>query len=232
MLVLDAVRFAYPGSPAPYCFSMTAMPGQITAVSGASGSGKSTLLDLVAGFLVPQSGRMLMDGTDLIPLPPEQRPLSILFQSDALFDHLSAAQNVALGLPGRRQGESETIRAALAEVGLGHLDARRAAALSGGERQRVALARTLLRNRPLLLLDEPFSALDDDTRASVRALVAALTKARNWTTVLVSHNRDDVAAIATRRFRLSDRVLAEDEQRPSNGPAALLKENRSGPASP
>ncbi|MGV3651724.1 MAG: ATP-binding cassette domain-containing protein [Devosia sp.] len=210
MLVLEDLHFSYGRDALPYRFSMMAPRGFVTAISGASGSGKSTLLDLIAGFLMPQSGRLTMDGVDLVPLPPEARPLSILFQSDALFDHLSAERNVALGLPRRRQGERETIRAALIEVGLGHLDARKAAALSGGERQRVALARTLLRDRPLLLLDEPFSALDDETRASVRTLVQRLTTERNWATLLVSHNRDDVEAIATRRYRLSERVLAED----------------------
>ncbi|SFZ80877.1 thiamine transport system ATP-binding protein [Devosia enhydra] len=210
MLVLEDLRFGYGRDALPYRFSMTAPRGAVTAISGASGSGKSTLLDLIAGFLTPEAGRLTMDGVDLVPLPPEARPLSILFQSDALFDHLSAEQNVALGLPRARQGERETIRAALGEVGLGHLDARKAAALSGGERQRVALARTLLRDRPLLLLDEPFSALDDETRGSVRALVQRLTIERNWATLLVSHNRDDVEAIAKRRYRLSERVLAED----------------------
>ena len=99
MLVLEDVTVTHPGQPAPYVFSMEAAPAQVTAVRGPSGSGKSTLLDLIAGFLIPASGSIRLDGKDLVPLKPEQRPVSILFQSETLFEHLSAARNVALGLP-------------------------------------------------------------------------------------------------------------------------------------
>src|SRR5690606_6090346 len=144
----------------------------VTAVSGVSGSGKSTLLDLIAGFLQPRSGRLTLHGRDLLPLPPEQRPVSILFQSESLFEHLSVARNLALGLPSstpRAEREARTARA-LAEVGLAGIERQRAETLSGGQKQRVALARTLLRDRPILLLDEPFSALDDVTRETSRTL--------------------------------------------------------------
>jgi ABC-type thiamine transport system ATPase subunit len=97
MLRVEDLSFAHPGQATPYRFDMTAAPGEITAISGASGSGKSTLLDLLAGFLTPLSGRIDLDGRDLVPLPPESRPVSLLLQSDNLFDHLSAARNVALG---------------------------------------------------------------------------------------------------------------------------------------
>jgi len=200
VLTLDAVRFAYPGG-APYCFEMAAEAGAITAIRGQSGAGKSTLLDLVAGFQRPQQGRIVVDGADITALPPEQRPVSILFQSEALFEHLSAARNVALGLPRGRPNPAR-IEAALAEVGLAGLGRQRAATLSGGQRQRVALARTLLRNRPVLLLDEPFSALDDETRQTVRALVLRLTRQQKWATVLVTHHADDIAAIADKVYRL------------------------------
>jgi len=206
VLVLDDVSYSHPGWAAQYRFSMTAVPGEITAVSGPSGAGKSTLLDLIAGFIAPQSGTMRLDGLDLLPLPPEKRPVSILFQSETLFEHLSAEKNVALGLPeGMPRGEvKERIAAALAEVGLPDIGLQRAATLSGGQKQRVALARTLLRARPVLLLDEPFSALDDDTRVIVRDLVRALTERHRWITILVSHHADDVAALAARRYRIED----------------------------
>ena len=210
MLVLEAVTFAHPGQAQPYVFSMEALPGEVTAVQGASGSGKSTLLDLVAGFLVPSAGRIALDGQDLLPLPPERRPVSILFQSESLFEHLSAAHNIALGLPPStpRAEAVQRIEAALAEVGLAGLGPQRAETLSGGQKQRVALARTLLRNRPILLLDEPFSALDDATRAATRALVGDLTARHGWITLLVSHHADDVAALARRVYRIeAERLL-------------------------
>ena len=203
MLSLERVAFTHPGH-APYEFTLEALPGGVTAVSGASGSGKSTLLDLIAGFLEPASGAMTLDGRDLLPLPPEARPVSILFQSETLFEHLSAGRNVALGLPPGTPGIETKVSAALGEVGLRGIERQRASTLSGGQKQRVALARTLLRDRPILLLDEPFSALDDETRESVRALVKALTTKRGWHTILVSHHGDDVAALAARRYRIEN----------------------------
>jgi thiamine transport system ATP-binding protein len=209
VLVASDLAFARAERQLAYRFSFTAAPGEITAVSGASGAGKSTLLDLVAGFLAPTSGTLTLDGRDLLPLAPEARPVSILFQSDSLFEHLSAGANLALGLPADTpRAERDTrIDAALAEVGLPQVAAQRAGTLSGGEQQRVALARTLLRNRPVLLLDEPFSALDDATRRDVRDLVLRLTRERNWITLLVSHHQDDIATLATRRYALADGVL-------------------------
>jgi len=209
MLVLESLAYVHPGYPVSYSFSMIAAPGEVTAVSGPSGSGKSTLLDMIAGFLAPTGGILTLGGVDLMPLPPEARPISILFQSETLFEHLSAAHNIALGLPRRTpRFEAEAkVEAALAEVGLPGVGQQRADTLSGGQKQRVALARTLLRNRPVLLLDEPFSALDDETRAAARALVKSLTVAHNWITVLVSHHKDDIAALAARRYEIIDGKL-------------------------
>jgi thiamine transport system ATP-binding protein len=203
VLVLDDVTFAYAGA-APYRFSMEALAGEITAIRGASGSGKSTLLDLVAGFLEPASGTIRIDGNTVNRLPPEQRPVSILFQSETLFEHLSAARNVALGLP---HADPVRVAAALAEVGLPDVATQRAATLSGGQKQRVALARTLLRDKPVLLLDEPFSALDDETRATTRRLVQSLTQKHKWATLLVTHHADDISAIADRVYRLDGGML-------------------------
>jgi thiamine transport system ATP-binding protein len=204
MLALDSVSFAHPGQRTPYVFSMDAAPGEVTAVRGASGSGKSTLLDLIAGFLVPTSGTITLDGNELGPLKPEARPVSILFQSESLFEHLSAARNIALGLPPGTPQLQQRIASALREVGLPEVAGQRAETLSGGQKQRVALARTLLRNRPVLLLDEPFSALDDETRIATRALVAELTARHDWITILVSHHTEDIAALAKRTYRIED----------------------------
>jgi thiamine transport system ATP-binding protein len=203
MLALEDVAFAYPGG-APYRLAMTAEAGQVTAIRGQSGAGKSTLLDLIAGFLRPQSGIVRVDGQDITALPPELRPVSILFQSETLFEHLGAARNVALGLP---KADAQRVASALAEVGLPDVGAQRAATLSGGQKQRVALARTLLRNQPVLLLDEPFSALDDETRATTRSLVQSLTQKQKWATMLVTHHADDIAAIADKTYRLENGIL-------------------------
>ena len=204
MLALDAVRFSYTAAPM-YDFTMEALPGEVTAIRGASGSGKSTLLDLVAGFLTPSSGTIRIGGEIVNALPPEQRPVSILFQSETLFEHLSAARNVALGLP---RADPARVAASLAELGLAELTRQHASTLSGGQKQRVALARTLLRNKPVLLLDEPFSALDDEAREVTRALVQSLTRKQEWATVLVTHHADDIAAIADRVYRLEGGRLA------------------------
>ncbi len=211
MLRAEALTFAYPGQATPYVFSFEAEPGQITAISGASGSGKSTLLDQLAGFLVPTSGTLTLDGIDLLLLPPERRPVSLLLQSESLFEHLSAARNVALGLPAHtaRAVIDQRVAQALAEVDLPDIGPQRAATLSGGQKQRVALARTLLRDRPVLLLDEPFSALDDETRQTIRALVKTLTERQNWHTILVSHHQDDVTALASRQYHLADYRLTQ-----------------------
>ena len=198
MLALDHVTFGY-GTTPTYDFTMEAVAGEVTAIRGSSGSGKSTLLDLIAGFLAPASGSIRIDGKTVNALPPEQRPVSILFQSETLFEHLSAARNVALGLP---HADPSRVAAALAELNLGDLAKQRAGTLSGGQKQRVALARTLLRNKPVLLLDEPFSALDDETRATTRSLVQSLTRKQEWATVLVTHHADDISAIADRVYRL------------------------------
>lgn len=211
MLEANDLTFAHPGQAGRYHFSLLAEAGEVTAVSGASGAGKSTLFDLLAGFLSPSAGTLRLDGESLLGLPPERRPVSLLLQSDNLFDHLSARDNVVLGLD-RRTPRSEARRradVALAEVGLAGMGGQRAGTLSGGQKQRVALARTLLRDRAVLLLDEPFSALDDDTRRSARELVGALTRRQGWHTLLVSHHEEDVVALASRRYRLDDGRLLE-----------------------
>ena len=206
MLRAEHLAFAYGKATQTYDFSFEAEAGSVTAISGASGSGKSTLFDLIAGFLTPKSGTLTLDGTNLLPLPPETRPLSLLLQSDNLFDHLSARENVALGLP-RGSGKAESrqrVDDVLQRVGLEGIADQTAATLSGGQKQRVALARTLLRHREILLLDEPFSALDDETRHVIRALVGELTGSEGWHTILVSHHEDDIAALAARRYRLTE----------------------------
>ncbi len=148
-------------------------PG-LVAILGPSGSGKSTFLSAIAGFLRPSAGQVLCDGQDITGLPPGARPLSILFQDQNLFPHLTVRQNLGLGLsPDLRLSASDKgrIEAVLERVGLAGLGGRRPAALSGGQASRAALARALLRQRPLVLLDEPFSALGPALKDEMLELV-------------------------------------------------------------
>jgi len=200
VLELDALRFAHPGQDRHYTFSLSVAPGEILGISGTSGAGKSTLLDLIAGFVTPLSGSLTLDGRSLVDLAPEQRPVAILFQADNLFDHLSIDRNLSLARPHGRLPQDER-NASLEAVGLAGLGQRRASTLSGGQKQRAALARCLLLDRPVLLLDEPFSALDAGTADAMRELVRKLVSTRNWHTLLVSHQEDDLA-IADRRLHL------------------------------
>ncbi len=169
-------------------------PGAHLSLIGPSGGGKSTLLDVIAGFLAPDRGRVLIGGADVTATAPARRPVTMLFQEHNLFPHLDAASNVGLGLsPSLRLSRDDRARveATLAEVGLEGLGARLPAALSGGQRQRVALARALLREKPVLLLDEPFAALGPAQRAEMLALVRALRRDRAMAVVMVTHDPED-----------------------------------------
>ncbi|CAH0532526.1 Thiamine import ATP-binding protein ThiQ [Vibrio stylophorae] len=174
--------------------------GTITAILGASGAGKSTLLHLLAGFLQPKQGEMQWQGQVLNPLAVSDRPLSILFQQHNLFDHLTVAHNIGLGIrPALRFNaqEKRAIEQAAAQVGLSQQLNQLPPQLSGGQQQRVALARCLIRQKPLLLLDEPFSALDPALRQQMLALVAEKAKAKNITVLMVTHDLNDAKAIAS-----------------------------------
>ncbi len=175
--------------------------GSLAAVIGPSGAGKSTLLSLVAGFLQPDRGRITWAGQDLGPLSPGKRPVSILFQDQNLFPHLTVAQNVGLGLrPDLRltAAQREQIAEALTHTGLAGMGARLPASLSGGQQSRVALARVLLRARPVLLLDEPFSALGPSLKAEMLDLVARIAGETGTTVLMVTHNPEDARRIAPR----------------------------------
>lgn len=175
-------------------------PGEILTVMGPSGAGKSTLLSVITGTLSPvfrTAGRILLNGMDLSPLPPEQRRVGILFQDDLLFPHFSVGENLAFGLSASMQGRATRqarIEDALDEIGLAGFSQRDPATLSGGQKARVALMRMLLSEPRALLLDEPFSRLDAELRAQVRSLVFARAQARGLPVVLVTHDAEDAAA--------------------------------------
>ncbi|WP_372425653.1 thiamine ABC transporter ATP-binding protein [Salinarimonas chemoclinalis] len=221
MLTIDACRLAWPDFEAEY--ALEAPAGSMLAIVGPSGGGKTTLLNTIAGFETPVSGRLAFDGRDLLPLSPAERPVAMMFQDNNLFAHLSAAQNVALGIrPSLRLAEPDRARVAeaLAAVDLSGLEARRPEQLSGGQRQRVALARALVSRKPLLLLDEPFGALDPGLRREMIAVVDALRRSRRITVLITIHTPEDVLDRAdSLAFVARGRVLVQDAPRAALDPA-------------
>ncbi len=179
--------------------NLTIKPGRIVAVLGPSGAGKSTLLAAIAGFLPLTGGHILWQGRDLTDLAPAARPVSMLFQDNNLFAHLNARDNIGLGLKASlrlSQQDWARVEEALQRVGLDGLGGRKPADLSGGQMARVALARALLRARPLMLLDEPFGALGPGLKAEMLTLVKALASEAGATLLMVSHDPDDAQKIA------------------------------------
>jgi thiamine transport system ATP-binding protein len=173
---------------------LTIAPGDRVALMGPSGAGKSTLLSAFAGFVVPDQGRILWNGADLAALPPGQRPITMLFQDNNVFPHLTVAQNVGLGLrPDLRLAadQSAAVLRVLDQVGLTGLHDRRPAALSGGQIGRVALARALVRARPILALDEPFAALGPALKSEMLELVETVVKANDATLLMITHDPAD-----------------------------------------
>ncbi len=181
--------------------------GEIVALLGPSGSGKSTLLGIVAGLQQPLTGTVWFAGQDITPLPPEQRRFALMFQDFALFPHLNVLDNVAFGLVEQRQDKRSAREKALEMLALfglaGHAH-HKVWLLSGGEQQRVALARALITQPRVLLLDEPFSALDADLRASLRDEFRARIEAAGMPTLLVTHDTSEACAMAARAVRLVD----------------------------
>lgn len=197
-IACEAVSFSY--GERPMLFDLAVPAGSVVALMGPSGSGKSTLLSLIAGFETPLAGRILVGGRDVTFAPPAARPVSMVFQENNLFGHLDVFSNVALGLsPALRlsAGNRADTMAALARVGLAGKERRLPRELSGGERQRVALARVLVRDRPVLLLDEPFAALGPALRADMLSLLAALRAERGMTVLMATHDPADARAIAS-----------------------------------
>ncbi len=196
MLTLEGLRIALGGFSLRADFSVET--GSRVAVIGPSGAGKSTLLAVIAGFQAAVEGRVVWDGRDLTGVAPGERPLSILFQDNNLFPHLTAEQNVGLGLrPSLRLSgeEVERVRRVLDRVGLAGFEDRKPGALSGGQQSRVALARALLRARPLILLDEPFAALGPGLKAEMLDLVVELSDETGATVMMVTHDPKDAVRL-------------------------------------
>ena len=203
MLELKALRFSY--GEDNYQFDLSVDSHSTTAIMGKSGSGKSTLLNLIAGFLTPDSGDIQWQQDHLVPLPADKRPITTLFQQHNLFPHLNIKQNLALGISPtlKLSGEQEQqLKESLDAVDMAGMENQSARTLSGGEQQRVALARCLLRQKPILLMDEPFSALDEATRDSMQALTRDTIKNNKLCAIIVTHNHDDAIALDASTYTL------------------------------
>ncbi len=187
--------------------SLAIYRGEILTLLGPSGGGKTTLLNLVAGFLIPDSGRIEIAGQSVTHVPPYRREIGVLFQNYALFPHMSVAANVAYGLRMRRLPRPQIARKVaetLALVRLVGLDNRKPRQLSGGQQQRVALARALAISPQVLLLDEPFSALDKNLRGSMQLELKEIQRRLGVTTIFVTHDQSEALSLSDRIAVLSD----------------------------
>ncbi|WP_117194860.1 thiamine ABC transporter ATP-binding protein [Rhizobium terrae] len=194
-------------------FDCALSAGSVTAVTGPSGSGKSTFLNLIAGFETADSGRVLVAGGDVTQKHPSERPVSLIFQDNNLFSHLDLLTNVGLGISPSLKLTAENRKAisnALERVGLGGFEKRMPGTLSGGERQRAAFARALVRKKPILLMDEPFAALDPGLRLSMASLLLDLHRETGNTVVIVTHDPEEVGRLADHAIFIDHgRILAQ-----------------------
>lgn len=210
MLEIAGVGFSFDDDN--YHFDMQAAEHSTTVIMGKSGSGKSTLLNLIAGFLTPKTGDISWGGQSLLPQAADQRPITTLFQQHNLFPHLSIWQNLALGIQPSLKlttAEQQLLGQSLDAVGMAGMEKQSASTLSGGEQQRVALARCLLRQKPILLMDEPFSALDDVTRESMQELTKETITTNNLCAIIVTHNRSDATALNARTLTIENGRLID-----------------------
>lgn len=186
--------------------------GEFVSLLGSSGCGKTTTLQMVAGFVTPSAGQVLLDGRDITYLEPDKRDMGVVFQSYALFPHMTVAQNVRFGLEMRKLPEAqirERLADALMMVQLGGLDSRYPSELSGGQRQRVAIARVLAIRPRVLLLDEPMSNLDAKLRSEMHVELRGLQKRLGITTILVTHDQVEAMTMSDRIAVMANGTIAE-----------------------
>src|SRR5580698_10093938 len=200
-ILIEGVSKTYGTHTAVDDISLSIFKGEMFALVGASGCGKTTLLRMLAGFAHPSGGRILIDGTDMGTVPPHERPVNMMFQSYALFPHMSVESNVGYGLrrlPLDAATRKRRVEEALEMVQLGTLGGRKPHQLSGGQKQRVALARALIRRPKVLLLDEPLSALDKKLREQTQFELINIQYKVGITFVFVTHDQEEAMALSTR----------------------------------
>ncbi len=183
-----------------FAFDLDVPAGALAIVTGASGAGKTTLFNIISGFETPDSGEVRIGGNPMTGLTPAKRPISLVFQDHNLFAHMNIASNIGLGINARlklSQSDWREVSAALDKVGLSHFEKRLPGTLSGGERQRAAFARALVQKRPVILLDEPFAALDPALRKEMGTLLETLWQETGATIMMISHDPGEVQRLAT-----------------------------------
>ena len=213
MIRLDNVFLA--DDALPMAFDLQVAVGERIAIVGPSGAGKSTLLNLIAGFVLPTQGNIWLNGENHTRSAPYERPVSMLFQENNLFPHLTVQQNLALGLKTSLKLtalEQDQIEQVADAVGLTSFLSRLPNSLSGGQKQRVALARCLLRDKPILLLDEPFSALDPELRMEMLNLIDELCRSKNLTLLLVTHQPSELTGKVDRMLRIENGRISQQEK--------------------
>ncbi|MGH8197347.1 MAG: ABC transporter ATP-binding protein [Steroidobacteraceae bacterium] len=212
LVQIREVTKRFDGATAVDNVSLDIQRGELFAILGSSGCGKTTLLRMLAGFEQLTSGRILIDGVDMTDVPPYERPVNLMFQSYALFPHMTVEQNVAYGLKKERLPAvqiRERVAEMLALVKLGLLAGRKPDKLSGGEKQRVALARALVKRPKLLLLDEPLAALDKKLREHTQFELANLQYQLGTTFVVVTHDQDEAMTLASRIAVMAEGRIAQ-----------------------
>jgi len=180
-------------------FNLSVKKGEFIVIIGPTGSGKSVVLESIAGFYKPKEGKIFINGKDVTHIPPEKRGISIVYQDYMLFPHMSVYKNIAYGIKKKikdKQRIDEEVKKIAEKLGIKHLLHRLPSTLSGGEAQRVAIARAIVVKPKLLLMDEPLSALDINTKNEVRKLIKKLTKKYEITTLHVTHDLEDVSLLA------------------------------------
>ena len=213
MIRLDNVFLA--DDTLPMTFDLQVAAGERIAIIGPSGAGKSTLFNLIAGFVLPTQGNIWLNGENHTRSAPYERPVSMLFQENNLFPHLTVQQNLALGLKTSLKLtalEQDQIERVADAVGLTSFLSRLPNSLSGGQKQRVALARCLLRDKPILLLDEPFSALDPELRLEMLNLIDELCHSKNLTLLLVTHQPSELTGKVERMLRIENGRISQQEK--------------------
>ncbi len=208
LLEMRGIDFSYPGADSPVLqnFDLAVEKGEIVAIVGASGCGKSTVLRLIAGLEEPSRGAIRIHGREVVGeavfVPPEKRKVGMVFQDYALFPHLTVTENIAFGLGKMpKQEQQERVKRLLCLAGLEEHERRYPHQLSGGQQQRVAVVRALAPNPELLLMDEPFSNIDQELKCRMRQEIQSLLKQEKATCIFVTHDQTDVVG-------LSDRVVS------------------------